>query len=164
MGPYSSLGRDTGTSGGQGLGSPPPPRDANISTQGIDFGVNESLHQKYPWFIPSPAAGPQLCQLPHTTPGGWVTHPKGLVPPWLCLCPSLGSYHCPVGAGPLVWGSLLGPLTLTSPHFGCLAAAREQNMSPQLLQKFKELIPTMGLTKDMLAILPKLGECQEGTG
>lgn len=37
-------------------------------------------------------------------------------------------------------------------------------MSPQLLQKFKELIPTMGLTKDMLAILPKSGECQEGTG
>ncbi|XP_010562945.1 PREDICTED: lipocalin-15-like [Haliaeetus leucocephalus] len=41
---------------------------------------------------------------------------------------------------------------------------REQNMSPQLLQKFKELIPTVGLTKDMLAILPKSGECQEGTG
>ncbi|NXW24042.1 LCN15 protein, partial [Circaetus pectoralis] len=37
---------------------------------------------------------------------------------------------------------------------------REQNMSPQLLQKFKELIPTVGLTKDMLAILPKSGECQ----
>lgn len=63
-----------------------------------------------------------------------------------------------------MWGSLLGPLTLTSPCFGCLAAAREQNMSPQLLQKFKELIPTVGLTKDMLAILPKSGECQEGTG
>uniref|UniRef100_A0A8D0G0G3 Lipocalin/cytosolic fatty-acid binding domain-containing protein n=1 Tax=Strix occidentalis caurina TaxID=311401 RepID=A0A8D0G0G3_STROC len=50
------------------------------------------------------------------------------------------------------------------PHFGCLAAAREQDVSPQLLQKFEELIPTMGLTKDMLAILPKSGECQEGTG
>ncbi|KAM9596173.1 lipocalin-15-like isoform 1-T1 [Morphnus guianensis] len=41
---------------------------------------------------------------------------------------------------------------------------REQTMSPQLLQKFKELIPTVGLTKDMLAILPKSGECQEGMG
>ncbi|NWS59847.1 LCN15 protein, partial [Chunga burmeisteri] len=41
---------------------------------------------------------------------------------------------------------------------------REQDVSPQLLQKFKELIPTLGLTKDMLAILPKSGECQEGTG
>ncbi|XP_059685004.1 lipocalin-15-like [Gavia stellata] len=38
---------------------------------------------------------------------------------------------------------------------------REQDVSPQLLQKFKELIPTVGLTKDMLAILPKSGECQE---
>ncbi|XP_029857008.1 lipocalin-15-like isoform X6 [Aquila chrysaetos chrysaetos] len=37
--------------------------------------------------------------------------------------------------------------------------AREQNMSPQLLQKFKELIPTVGLTKDMLAILPKSDQC-----
>ncbi|NXM63939.1 LCN15 protein, partial [Illadopsis cleaveri] len=35
---------------------------------------------------------------------------------------------------------------------------REQDVSPQLLQKFMELIPTMGLTKDMLAILPKSGE------
>ncbi|KAK1211988.1 LCN15 protein, partial [Pygoscelis papua] len=41
---------------------------------------------------------------------------------------------------------------------------REQDTSPQLLQKFKELIPTVGLTKDMLAILPKSGECQEGVG
>ncbi|XP_063030769.1 lipocalin-15 isoform X2 [Melospiza melodia melodia] len=32
---------------------------------------------------------------------------------------------------------------------------REQDVSPQLLQKFMELIPTMGLTQDMLAILPK---------
>ncbi|XP_009091910.2 lipocalin-15 [Serinus canaria] len=31
---------------------------------------------------------------------------------------------------------------------------REQDVSPQLLQKFMELIPTMGLTEDMLAILP----------
>ncbi|NXQ95855.1 LCN15 protein, partial [Sagittarius serpentarius] len=37
---------------------------------------------------------------------------------------------------------------------------REQDVSPQLLQKFEELIPTMGLTKDMLAVLPKSGECQ----
>ncbi|NXL36263.1 LCN15 protein, partial [Glaucidium brasilianum] len=41
---------------------------------------------------------------------------------------------------------------------------REQDMSPQLLQKFEELIPTMGLTKDMLAIPPKSGERQEGRG
>ncbi|XP_009948976.1 PREDICTED: lipocalin-15-like [Leptosomus discolor] len=38
---------------------------------------------------------------------------------------------------------------------------REQDVSPHLLQKFKELIPTMGLTEDMLAVLPKSGECQE---
>ncbi|KAK4811527.1 hypothetical protein QYF61_011575, partial [Mycteria americana] len=38
---------------------------------------------------------------------------------------------------------------------------REQDASPQLLQKFEELIPTTGLTKDMLAVLPKSGECQE---
>ncbi|XP_027522815.1 lipocalin-15-like isoform X2 [Corapipo altera] len=36
---------------------------------------------------------------------------------------------------------------------------REQDVSPQLLQKFTELIPTMGLTKDMLAILPKSYQC-----
>ncbi|NWV04091.1 LCN15 protein, partial [Ptilonorhynchus violaceus] len=36
---------------------------------------------------------------------------------------------------------------------------REQDVSPQLLQEFVELIPTMGLTEDMLAILPKSGEC-----
>ncbi|NXJ95662.1 LCN15 protein, partial [Corythaixoides concolor] len=36
--------------------------------------------------------------------------------------------------------------------------------SPQLLQRFKELIPTMGLAEDMLAILPRSGECQEGAG
>ncbi|NXJ01273.1 LCN15 protein, partial [Psophia crepitans] len=37
---------------------------------------------------------------------------------------------------------------------------REQDTSPDLLQKFKELIPTVGLTKDMLVILPKSGECR----
>ncbi|NXF29969.1 LCN15 protein, partial [Nyctibius bracteatus] len=42
---------------------------------------------------------------------------------------------------------------------------REQDVSPQLLQKFKELIPTVkGLTEDMLAVLPQSGECQEGAG
>ncbi|NXS48963.1 LCN15 protein, partial [Balaeniceps rex] len=41
---------------------------------------------------------------------------------------------------------------------------REQDVSPQLLQKFEELIPTVGLTKDMLAVLPKSSECQEGAG
>ncbi|NXU22294.1 LCN15 protein, partial [Thalassarche chlororhynchos] len=43
---------------------------------------------------------------------------------------------------------------------GMQLLTREQDVSPQLLQKFKELIPTMGLTKDMLAVLPKTGECQ----
>ncbi|NXC47990.1 LCN15 protein, partial [Penelope pileata] len=37
---------------------------------------------------------------------------------------------------------------------------RKQDMSPQLLQKFKELFLSMGLTADMLAILPHSGECQ----
>ncbi|NWI43482.1 LCN15 protein, partial [Picathartes gymnocephalus] len=41
---------------------------------------------------------------------------------------------------------------------------REQDLSPQLLQKFTELIPTMGLTEDTLAILPKSGGWPEGTG
>ncbi|KAM7087961.1 lipocalin-15-like [Ciconia maguari] len=36
---------------------------------------------------------------------------------------------------------------------------REQDASPQLLQKFEELIPTTGLTKDMLAVLPKSDQC-----
>ncbi|XP_023793775.1 lipocalin-15-like isoform X2 [Cyanistes caeruleus] len=36
---------------------------------------------------------------------------------------------------------------------------REQDLSPQLLQKFMELILTVGLTKDMLAILPKSDQC-----
>ncbi|XP_063265972.1 lipocalin-15-like isoform X2 [Prinia subflava] len=36
---------------------------------------------------------------------------------------------------------------------------REQDVSPQLLQKFMELIPTMGLTEDMLTILPKSDQC-----
>ncbi|NXW82497.1 LCN15 protein, partial [Alopecoenas beccarii] len=41
---------------------------------------------------------------------------------------------------------------------------REQDVSPQLLQKFKELIPAVGLNKDTLVILPKSGECQGGAG
>ncbi|XP_074702266.1 lipocalin-15-like isoform X2 [Strix aluco] len=40
---------------------------------------------------------------------------------------------------------------------------REQDVSPQLLQKFEELIPTMGLTKDMLAILPKSDQCTKAS-
>ncbi|XP_053818276.1 lipocalin-15 [Vidua chalybeata] len=36
---------------------------------------------------------------------------------------------------------------------------REQDVSPQPLQKFMELIPIMGLTEDMLAILPKSDQC-----
>ncbi|NWS43848.1 LCN15 protein, partial [Probosciger aterrimus] len=37
---------------------------------------------------------------------------------------------------------------------------REQDVSPQLLQKFEELIPAVGLTKAMLAVLPKSGKCR----
>ncbi|XP_032851254.2 lipocalin-15 isoform X2 [Tyto alba] len=36
---------------------------------------------------------------------------------------------------------------------------REQDVNPQLLQKFEELIPTVGLTKDMLVVLPKSDQC-----
>ncbi|NXN60815.1 LCN15 protein, partial [Rynchops niger] len=46
------------------------------------------------------------------------------------------------------------------PHNALQLLAREQDASPQLLQKFKELVPTVGLTQDMVAILPKSGECQ----
>ncbi|NWU09468.1 LCN15 protein, partial [Cephalopterus ornatus] len=47
----------------------------------------------------------------------------------------------------------------TEPSTTLQLLTREQDVSPQHLQKFTELIPTMGLTKDMLAILPKSGEC-----
>ncbi|NXG78995.1 LCN15 protein, partial [Baryphthengus martii] len=50
------------------------------------------------------------------------------------------------------------------PRIALQLFTREQDVSPQLLQKFKELIPTMGLTRDMLAILPKSGECLKGMG
>ncbi|NXW33926.1 LCN15 protein, partial [Phaetusa simplex] len=50
------------------------------------------------------------------------------------------------------------------PHSALQLLTREQDASPQLLQKFKELVPTVGLTQDMVAILPKSGECQEGAG
>ncbi|KAJ7409965.1 lipocalin-15-like protein [Pitangus sulphuratus] len=43
----------------------------------------------------------------------------------------------------------------TEPSTALQLLTREQDVSPQLLQKFTELIPTMGLTKDMLAILLK---------
>ncbi|XP_075295679.1 lipocalin-15-like [Opisthocomus hoazin] len=36
---------------------------------------------------------------------------------------------------------------------------RGQDGSPQLLQKFEDLIPTVGLTKDMMAVLPKSDRC-----
>ncbi|NXU46817.1 LCN15 protein, partial [Drymodes brunneopygia] len=52
----------------------------------------------------------------------------------------------------------------TEPSVALELLIREQDVSPQLLQKFMELIPTMGLTEDMLAILPKSGEWPEGTG
>ncbi|XP_051492842.1 lipocalin-15-like isoform X2 [Apus apus] len=38
---------------------------------------------------------------------------------------------------------------------------REQDVSPQLLQKFRGFIPSVGLTEDMLTILPKSDECIE---
>ncbi|NXG58787.1 LCN15 protein, partial [Hemiprocne comata] len=47
---------------------------------------------------------------------------------------------------------------------GLQLLTREQDVSPQLLKKFREFIPSAGLTEDMLAILPKTGECQGGTG
>ncbi|KAM4647689.1 lipocalin-15-like isoform 2-T2 [Amazona ochrocephala] len=40
---------------------------------------------------------------------------------------------------------------------------REQDVSPQLLQKFEELIPAMGLTKAVLAVLPKSDHCAAAT-
>ncbi|KFW82743.1 Lipocalin, partial [Manacus vitellinus] len=52
----------------------------------------------------------------------------------------------------------------TEPSTALQLLTREQDVSPQLLQKFMELVPTVGLTKDMLAILPESGECPEGTG
>ncbi|NXF10210.1 LCN15 protein, partial [Smithornis capensis] len=52
----------------------------------------------------------------------------------------------------------------TEPSTALQLLTREQDVSPQLLQKFTELIPTMGLTEDMLAVLPKSGECPEGMG
>uniref|UniRef100_A0A8C4J574 Lipocalin-15-like n=3 Tax=Dromaius novaehollandiae TaxID=8790 RepID=A0A8C4J574_DRONO len=38
---------------------------------------------------------------------------------------------------------------------------RGQDVSPQLLKKFKELYPTMGLTEDMLVVMPKSDECTQ---
>ncbi|NXT75658.1 LCN15 protein, partial [Zapornia atra] len=37
---------------------------------------------------------------------------------------------------------------------------REQDLSAELLQKFKELLPSVGLTQDMLTIMLKSSECQ----
>ncbi|NXX84599.1 LCN15 protein, partial [Urocolius indicus] len=44
---------------------------------------------------------------------------------------------------------------------GLQLLTRGQDVNPQLLQRFQELLPTVGLTKDMLAVLPRSGECQE---
>ncbi|NWS66159.1 LCN15 protein, partial [Crotophaga sulcirostris] len=41
---------------------------------------------------------------------------------------------------------------------------RAWDPSPELLQKFKQLFSSVGLTEDMMVILPKSGECKEGTG
>ncbi|XP_035747761.1 lipocalin-15-like [Egretta garzetta] len=38
-------------------------------------------------------------------------------------------------------------------------STREQDISFQLLQKLRELIPAVGLTEDMLAVLPKSDQC-----
>ncbi|XP_069729251.1 lipocalin-15-like isoform X2 [Phaenicophaeus curvirostris] len=38
---------------------------------------------------------------------------------------------------------------------------REEDASPELLQKFKQLLPTVGLTEDMLVILPKTDQCSK---
>ncbi|NXY92828.1 LCN15 protein, partial [Alcedo cyanopectus] len=48
------------------------------------------------------------------------------------------------------------------PRISLQLFTREQNMIPELLQKLIELIPSVGLTQDMLAILPQSGKCQEG--
>ncbi|NXA09346.1 LCN15 protein, partial [Sapayoa aenigma] len=50
----------------------------------------------------------------------------------------------------------------TEPSTALQLLTREQDVSPQLLQKFTELIPTMGLTEDMLTVLPESGECPKG--
>ncbi|XP_071622259.1 lipocalin-15-like isoform X1 [Heliangelus exortis] len=45
------------------------------------------------------------------------------------------------------------------PSTGLQLLTRDQNVSPQLLQKFKELIPSMGLAEEMLAVLPASDQC-----
>ncbi|XP_039575824.1 lipocalin-15-like isoform X3 [Passer montanus] len=50
-------------------------------------------------------------------------------------------------------------LSEAEPSTALQLLTREQDVSPQLLQKFMELIPTLGLTEDMLAILPKSDQC-----
>lgn len=127
------------------------------------------------------AVHPQPHQLPQTTPSRWIPRPTGLVPLRCQVRAAVGCaastlYLCAL-AFALPWGPITahgsqtrsvgltaGPPVLTTPLFGCLAAVREQDMSPQLLQKFKELIPIAGLNKDMLVVLPKSGECQGGAG
>ncbi|NXU59107.1 LCN15 protein, partial [Turnix velox] len=49
------------------------------------------------------------------------------------------------------------------PHRALQLLTREQDASPQFLQKFEELMLSVGLTKEMEAILPKTGECWEDT-
>ncbi|NXI49888.1 LCN15 protein, partial [Chloroceryle aenea] len=46
------------------------------------------------------------------------------------------------------------------PRISLQLFVRGQDTSPELLKKFIGLIPTIGLTQDMLVILPKSGECQ----
>ncbi|KAM6372414.1 lipocalin-15-like [Pluvialis apricaria] len=44
-------------------------------------------------------------------------------------------------------------------HTALQLLTRDQGASPQLLQRFKELILTLGLTEDMMAVLPKSDQC-----
>ncbi|NXA24884.1 LCN15 protein, partial [Ibidorhyncha struthersii] len=53
-------------------------------------------------------------------------------------------------------------------HYAIVHELKQSGQDPhtalQLLSGFKELILTVGLTEDMMAVLPKSGECQEGVG
>lgn len=127
---------------------PEPPAEPNPASHPIPPQANGSLILR------------GLCPFA-ASPGQWWV---AWCPPCMFIGPSLGSSCCPAVPRPPLWGWLLGLLALTSPYFGCVAAAREQDVSPQILQRLMELLPTMGLTTDMLAILPKSGEWPKGTG
>lgn len=166
--PGAGLGQAMGNGGWQGWCSSSPPHQhpsmlALSHTPGIHLGVNETLHHQFTLVSPRslPAVFWSGCRPPELSAAllgsGWVgTRPwggvhsseVGVVPP--CCQPGMAMGY------PAAVLCLLGPLT----HLGCLAAAREPDVSPQFLQKFKALFHTVGLTEDMLAILPQSGECQ----